>query len=141
MTARRLVGWAGEVLLTLGALLLLFAAWQLWWTDVVADRAQERIVSGLESRFAQDPAADAVGGNGIPAVEGAEGAFAVVRIPRFGAGYARPVLEGTGRDVLALGVGHYAGTAGPGAGRQLRPGRAPHHLRAPVPRRRPARGR
>ena len=141
VTARRLVGWAGEVLLTLGALLLLFAAWQLWWTDVVADRAQDRIVTGLESRFAQDPAPDAVGGNGIRAVEGADGAFAVVRIPRFGAGYARPVLEGTGRDVLALGVGHYAGTAGPGAGRQLRPRRAPHHLRAPVPRRRPARRR
>jgi sortase A len=114
VTVRRLVGWAGEVLLTLGVLLLLFAAWQLWWTDVVADRAQERIVSRLESRFAQDPAPDAVGGDGIPAVEGADGAFGVVRIPRFGAGYARPVLEGTGRDVLALGVGHYAGTAGPG---------------------------
>ena len=26
----------------------------------------------------------------------------------------RPVIEGTGRPVLALGVGHYAGTAGPG---------------------------
>ena len=38
----------------------------------------------------------------------------MVRIPRFGADYARPVIEGTDRPVLALGVGHYVGTAGPG---------------------------
>ena len=115
MTARRLVGWAGELLLTLGVLLLLFAAWQLWWTDVVADRAQERIVSGLEARFAHGPGRRRGRRQRHPGGRsGADGAFAVVRIPRFGAGYARPVLEGTGRDVLALGVGHYVGTAGPG---------------------------
>ena len=65
------LGVFGELLVTAGVVLLLFVAWQLWWTDVVADRAQERIVSRLESRFAQDPAPGAVGGNGIPAVEGA----------------------------------------------------------------------
>ena len=41
-------------------------------------------------------------------------AFAVVRIPRFGADYARPVLEGTDRDTLIKGMGHYSGTAFPG---------------------------
>ena len=40
VSVRRVVGWSGELLVTLGVLLLLFAAWQLWWTDVVADRAQ-----------------------------------------------------------------------------------------------------
>jgi sortase A len=110
---RRVVGWAGEVLVTLGVLLLLFAAWQLWWTDVAADRNQAAIVQNLERDFAAAPVAP-VGENGIPAAIGKDGAFAVVRIPRFGADYARPVLEGTGRPVLALGVGHYVGTAGPG---------------------------
>ncbi len=113
MRARRLVGGAGELLITLGVLLLLFAAWQLWWTDVVADRAQARIVQTLEDGFAHGEAAP-VGANGIPAAIGTDGAFAVVRIPRFGDDYARPVIEGTGRPVLALGVGHYVGTAGPG---------------------------
>ena len=112
---RRLVGWAGELLLTLGVLLLLFAAWQLWWTDVVADREQARIVESLEERFRGEGSggagADGIGGS----TAGTEGAFAIVRIPRFGADYARPVLEGTARDVLALGVGHYDGSAAPGA--------------------------
>ncbi|GAA4404724.1 class E sortase [Fodinibacter luteus] len=119
MTLRRVVGWSGELLVTLGVLVLLFAAWQLWWTDVVADRAQARIVASLEEEFAEsarEPVARSTTApaDGIPEPVGPDGAFAVVRIPRFGADYARPVLEGTGRDVLALGVGHYVGTAGPG---------------------------
>lgn len=104
MRLRRAVGWAGELLVTLGVLLLLFAAWQLWWTDVASERDASRIVRTLERDFADGPAAPV----------GTDGAFAVVRIPRFGADYARPVLEGTARPVLALGVGHYVGTAGPG---------------------------
>ena len=55
MTTRRLVGWAGELLVTLGVLLLLFAAWQLWWTDVVADRQQAQVVRSLEGDFARSP--------------------------------------------------------------------------------------
>jgi sortase A len=112
---RRAVGWAGEVVLTLGVLLLLFVAWQLWWTDVVSNRAAAQVVSTLEDEFARSTGGDAaLPASGIPPGVGEDGAFAVVRIPRFGADYARPVLEGTGRPVLALGVGHYAGTAGPG---------------------------
>ena len=82
MSLRRVVGWSGELLVTLGVLLLLFAAWQLWWTDVVADRAQTQIVQSLEDEFARGTAAP-VGDNGIPAAIGEDGAFAVVRIPRF----------------------------------------------------------
>lgn len=113
MRLRRVVGWAGEMLVTVGVLLLLFAAWQLWWTDVVADRAQAQIVRTLEDDFARGTPGQ-VGDNGIPAAIGEDGAFAVVRIPRFGDDFVRPVIEGTGRPVLALGVGHYVGTAGPG---------------------------
>ncbi|WP_241999651.1 MULTISPECIES: class E sortase [Streptomyces] len=42
-------------------------------------------------------------------------AFAVMYIPRFGAGWAKPVLEGTGTDLLKRGLGHYERTARPGA--------------------------
>jgi sortase A len=111
---RRVVGWTGEVLVTLGVLLLLFAAWQLWWTDVVADRAQAGIVRTLEEGFARELSPAPVGADGIPEAIGHDGAFALVRIPRFGADWVRPVIEGTRRDVLTLGVGHYVGTAGPG---------------------------
>lgn len=43
-----------------------------------------------------------------------DGAFALIRIPRFGAGYIRPVVEGTDAQDLKEGVGHYRGTAAPG---------------------------
>ena len=45
------LGILGELLLTLGALLLLFLVWQLWWTDVVADREQAGILEGLEQEW------------------------------------------------------------------------------------------
>ena len=37
-----------------------------------------------------------------------------MRIPRFGADFARPVLQGTDHDALTNGIGHYSGTAFPG---------------------------
>ncbi|MCC3771948.1 class E sortase [Streptomyces sp. UNOC14_S4] len=40
--------------------------------------------------------------------------FAVMYIPRLGRSWAKPVLQGTGTDVLKKGLGHYDGTAGPG---------------------------
>ena len=110
-------GWAGEFLVTLGVLVLLFAAWQLWWTDVVSNRAQTQVVDSLEATFARQGAeapSAPVPANGIPDALNDEGAVAVLRIPRFGEHDARPIIEGTGRGVLALGVGHYVGTAGPG---------------------------
>lgn len=37
----------GELLITIGLLLLLFVAWQLWWTNIDADRTQSQAVSTL----------------------------------------------------------------------------------------------
>ena len=112
---RRAVGWAGELVITLGVLVLLFVAWQLWWTDVVSDRDAARVVSTLEDEFARAGGTTSpLPASGIPAAIGDDGAFGIVRIPRFGADYARPLIEGTDRPVLALGLGHYVGTAGPG---------------------------
>lgn len=112
MTAlRRVVGWAGELLITTGLLVLLFVTWQLWWTDVVAEQAQDQLVQTLVDDFASG--ASTVSGDAFPDL-GEDEAFAVIRIPRFGADYARPVIHGVERPVLALGVGHYTETAGPG---------------------------
>ena len=105
------LGIAGDLLVTAGALLLLFVAWQLWWTDVTADRAQGRTVTTLTRDFA---AGSGQAGE-TPASVPFGRAFAIVRVPRFGADWARPVLEGTSRDVLQQGLGHYVGTAVPGA--------------------------
>lgn len=110
---RRVVGGLGELLITAGVLVLLFVVWQLWWTDVVADRRQAQVVQALVQDFGSGRAAE-VGGDAFPEL-GQRQAFAVIRVPRFGADYARPVIDGTGRPVLALGVGHYDGSVAPGA--------------------------
>jgi sortase A len=107
------VGVFGELLVTLGLLVLLFVAWQLWWTDVESDRAQAATVSSLTREFAAAPTTPPAGA-GAGATDLPAGAFAVVRIPRFGADYARPLVEGTSAKELAEGLGHYVGTAGPG---------------------------
>ena len=111
---RWVVRTLGEVLITLGLLLMLFVAWQLWWTDVTANREQAGTTQALERGFGQgggarttDPLATL---KQVPFGE----AFAIMRIPRFGADFARPVLEGTDIDTLKKGLGHYRDTAMPG---------------------------
>jgi sortase A len=111
---RRVTGWVGEVLLTLGVLVLLFVLWQVWWTDVVSTREASHLVTRLEERFAAGgPGAGSAGAG--PSEPTTGGAFALIAVPRFGADWVRPVIEGTGLPVLAQGVGHYDGTAAPGA--------------------------
>ena len=41
------IGGLGDILVTAGLVLLLFVAWQLWWTDVEANRAQGGTVQAL----------------------------------------------------------------------------------------------
>ena len=110
---RWVFGTLGEVLITFGLLVLLFVSWQLWWTDVTANREQAVTIQDLERDFghsdrpkAADPLATL---SKVPFGQ----AFAIVRIPRLGAEYARPVLEGSDHDTLTKGIGHYPGTAMP----------------------------
>lgn len=114
------VGVIGELLLTAGVLVLLFVGWQVWWTDVTAEGAQSRVVTQLErdfSRASVTPTDEARSRNGASEGAGAGdgGAFAILRIPRFGPDYARPVYTGTDPATLKKGVGHYTGAATAGA--------------------------
>ena len=111
--ARWTLGIVGDLLVTAGVVLLLFVAWQLWFTDVTANRTQDATVSRLTRDFAAPKGTTPGTESPKPVAFGS--AFAIVRIPRFGADYARPVLEGTSRDILQDGIGHYDGTALPGA--------------------------
>ena len=104
---RAFAGLLGELLVTIGAVLVLFVGWQLFWTDVVADADAAQVVTTME----QDPAAP----DWVQPTQARLGdAFAIVRIPRFGPKFARPLYEGTTRDVLKRGIGHYADTSMPG---------------------------
>ena len=104
---RGLAGLLGELLITLGVVMVLFVGWQLFWTDVVADADADQMVAALQRDF-DDP-------NWVHPKEVKLGdAIAIVRVPRFGAKFARPLYEGTTREVLQRGVGHYVDTALPG---------------------------
>jgi len=131
----RVVSVLGECLVTAGALVLLFVVWQAWWTDVTARAQSDRASERLEQRW-KDPAVTesplpAVPSGPRSATEGKPAgmeappvvasppevgtAFALVRIPAFGRDYVQPLLEGTDTQTLKSGVGHYVGTALPGA--------------------------
>lgn len=119
---RWVVGVVGELLITVGLLTLLFVAWQLWWTDVIANREQAVEVQALERGFLHgnavtptpSPTPTATTPTTTPIAVRLGQPFAIVRIPRFGADYARPVIEGTEKEMLGKGVGHYVGTSTPG---------------------------
>ena len=116
------VGVLGELLITVGVLLGLFVVWQLWWTDVVAEREQAQVVADLTRAVptpAPPPEAPPVERRDAAPVmdEPAHGTtFATLWVPRWGEDYVRPVSQGTTRhDILdVLGIGHYEGTAMPG---------------------------
>lgn len=119
----------GELLITAGIILLLFVAWQLWWTNVESDAKQSQVIKEFAQELGEklpapappeSPAKVPSGqGFGAPVVGAAPphaGTIGIIYIPRFGASYTRPIVEGTTGDVLdTLGLGHYPTTAMPGA--------------------------
>ena len=111
----------GELLITAGVIVLLFVAWQLWWTNVASDARQRDAVReftrNLEIPAAPAPPSAVDHGQPKVSAEPETGAIiGIVYVPRFGADYTRPLVQGTTPAVLdTLGIGHYEGTAMPGA--------------------------
>lgn len=115
----------GELLITAGVILLLFVAWELWWTNIESDIKQEQAIEEFLSGI-QVPPAEATEDGGeltaedaeppiLPAAEVTGETFGIVYVPRFGEDYSRPVTGGVGSDVLDnLGLGHYPESAMPG---------------------------
>lgn len=113
--------------MTLGVLVLLFIGWQLWLNDLIVGSAQQNTAEALAEEWTAAPeATPSAGESEPPAASGIapvvmtapqlEQTFAVLRVPRWGADYARPIAEGTSlRPVLnEIGIGHYVGTQLPG---------------------------
>lgn len=119
---RTIIQVIGELLVTAGVILLLFVAWELWWTNIEANNAQEQAVS----QFAKDfqgpltpPAPDAPKDFGEPKVMSEPTApgevFGIAYIPRFGKDYSRPLVEGVTQAQLdTLGLGRYDSSTMPG---------------------------
>jgi sortase A len=99
----------GELLVTAGAVVLLFVVYELWVTDWFAARDQQSLDQQVHQQWSA-PAAPGTDPTSVPV----GGGFAVLRIPRLGADFSRVVVEGSGQDQLAQGPGHYVGSAFPG---------------------------
>jgi sortase A len=126
---RTAIGAVGRVLVTVGILILLFLAFQLWGTGIYEARAQ----SDLESQFRRElaerrstttsasgggaptgttrPAATTTPGELSPAPADGD-AVGVIKIDKIGVD--KVVVEGTTVADLRKGPGHYAGSPMPG---------------------------
>ena len=128
-TRKRLPGAHERVSTVVGVLLLSAAigcfgwvGYQWWGTNVVAERAFAVQRDDLRRQWRQEQVVDrgvdqgrASADRHSPAERGVSGStIALLRIPKFGPHYEVPIVEGSGLDVLARGVGHYETTAGPG---------------------------
>ncbi|WIX80689.1 class E sortase [Amycolatopsis carbonis] len=97
---------AGEILITLGLVVLLFMVYEVYVTDLFSAEKQSAASDQLQGDWAKDRTLHP----GL--VDGK--AFARIHIPAFGADFNFTIQEGTGEDSLAIGPGHYKGTALPG---------------------------
>ncbi|MDO5032948.1 class E sortase [Corynebacterium sp.] len=95
----------GELLLTLGVLLLLFAFYEAYWTNLESGKLQEEASDNLEQQW-RNP-------RGTLTPQLGE-AFARMYIPVFGADYNFAILEGTDDADLLRGPGRYVESQLPG---------------------------
>ncbi|MCW2713165.1 MAG: hypothetical protein JWN88_212 [Frankiales bacterium] len=109
----------GELMITIGVVLLLFTVYELQITGLVTAREQGRLSDDLASSWAE-PVPPAGQAAGAPVAEPAPVALgdglAVLRVPRLGDWNDSPpvVVEGVSVEDLKKGPGHIPGTALPG---------------------------
>ena len=95
----------GELMLTIGVVLLLFAFYEAYWTNVESGQLQEEASAHLEEQWR----------NPRQKLEPELGeAFAQLYIPTFGSDYHFAIIEGTNEDDLLRGPGRYVDSQMPG---------------------------
>jgi sortase (surface protein transpeptidase) len=96
----------GEVLITLGLVVLLFVCYEVYLTDWFSAEKQREATAQLDQQWRnQRGLVDRpIEGDGI----------AKMYVPSFGPDFVFTVLEGTTEEILAVGPGHYRDTALPG---------------------------
>lgn len=102
----------GQTLITLGLLILLFVAYELWGTGFYTEAQQSHLETTIQQQWKASSAPDVstLKVDNVPLGSG----VAVLFIPRLGRHYHFVVVEGTGFTDLQKGPGHYPGTALPG---------------------------
>lgn len=113
-TVRTALRGIGQTLITLGVVVALFIVYEAFITDIFNAQKQDELKAQLQDDWAdptlEGPPQQETTFSDIPIGD----AFAVMRIPSFGADYAEAVVQGTTNAALEKGPGHYAETAGPG---------------------------
>jgi sortase A len=108
---RRAIGAVGRALVTLGLLILLFVAYQLWGTGIYEAREQSRLKSEFQHALAKattattTTTAPSTPTTVPPPPQPAGDAIAVIRIPKLGVEDA--VVQGIDVPDLRKGPGHY----------------------------------
>jgi sortase A len=96
---------AGTGLIACGLVIVMYLTWQLVVTDWIAHRRYDTQNTALRDEWERGRSTTDEGNGRVGAI---------IRIPRFGADYEVPLLEGTSTAALASGIGHVEGTAAPG---------------------------
>lgn len=115
-SVRHVLRAVGELLITLGLVVLLFAAYELWGTGLVTQREQRRLAEDLVEAWREPvPVSPAEPRDEDSAVVEPGTGIAVLRIPVLGEDWSKVVVEGTGREELKQGPGRMPGTGQLGA--------------------------
>jgi len=105
--SRGVLRWLGVLLLVAGLGILGWVGWQYVGTGITSNHAMDELEQDLRRQWDRTTAE--------PTAEPALGApVALIRIPKFGADWEKPVVQGVRDDDLARGVGHYPQTQLPG---------------------------
>nr|WP_037309575.1 class E sortase [Saccharomonospora viridis] len=96
----------GEILITLGIVVLLFVVYELYVTNLMSQRLQDQASAELEERWSQQREIHAEPMDGE--------AFARIYIPSFGVDWNFTIQRGVDSATLEVGPGHYKQTAMPG---------------------------
>jgi sortase (surface protein transpeptidase) len=123
---RTLVRGFGELLITLGVVVLLFVVYEVYVTDLFGERKQAAATTAVDRVWAQAQETATVVAQApdematdpqqrVPRYDTVLGeGFAKLRIPALGADYVFTIVEGTDSDDLYIGPGHYSETQLPG---------------------------
>lgn len=107
----------GQTLITLGLIVLLFVVYEVWITNIWADRNNSHNISVLKKEWTagKDPLLPLPGAKD-PAIPVGKG-LGILYIPRFGTDYHEAIVQGgnpPNDDQLEQGVAHYGATRLPG---------------------------
>ncbi|MDQ2836128.1 MAG: class E sortase [Actinomycetota bacterium] len=118
-TIRTVIRGVGQTLITLGLVLLLFVVYEVWVSNLFADRKQNQVRHQYANAIkqGQDPLKGEDRLNlplGKQVVLPAGAGFANLYIPQFGKDFVKTIVQGTDDGDLDRGPGHYANSQLPG---------------------------